>query len=101
MMVDMFGNVIVETEKPRPKRPTIKSECLYPWNYRPSVPNGPRCRTCQHVAVLDYHNRRYYKCRLVGIAHSTATDIRSTWVCDRHVFDPEWESDEKVIHHAD
>ena len=33
--------------------------------------------------VSNYHNKRYWKCRLLGITASEATDIRKSYVCDK------------------
>lgn len=40
---------------------------------------GLRCRDCKHCLTYDYHNRRYYKCKLYGLSNSEATDWRLSW----------------------
>lgn len=35
-----------------------------------------QCRECQHHVVLHYNNKNFYKCRMIGISNSSATDIR-------------------------
>lgn len=35
-----------------------------------------RCKDCIHCIRVDTYNRHYYKCDLIGISSSEATDIR-------------------------
>jgi hypothetical protein len=42
------------------------------------------CRNCSHCIKFDYHNKVYYKCEIIGVSNSTATDIRLKNVCDKH-----------------
>lgn len=43
-----------------------------------SGPAGQTCGTCQKCSVVDYHNKRYYKCHVLMKfwTHSYGTDIR-------------------------
>lgn len=36
------------------------------------------CKTCVHCRFIQY-NKRYYKCDLSNLSHSTATDWRISW----------------------
>jgi hypothetical protein len=42
------------------------------------------CGNCVHSQRWEYHNKYYWKCELIGFSHSTATDIRKSYVCDKH-----------------
>lgn len=46
-------------------------------NYR-KADNGMRCANCVNIV-----GTRFYKCRLLGISSSSATDIRLSYVCNR------------------
>lgn len=41
------------------------------------------CKHCVFRITFNYHNKNYHKCKLIGISHSTATDIRLSNVCDK------------------
>lgn len=34
------------------------------------------CKTCKHLLIRDYHERRYFKCKLWIVSNSHATDIQ-------------------------
>ena len=40
------------------------------------------CKYCKHCLKMDYHNKIYYKCELIGVSNSEATDIRVKNTCD-------------------
>lgn len=40
--------------------------------------NSMRCANCKHII-----GTRFYKCKLLGLSCSSATDIRLSNVCDR------------------
>lgn len=40
---------------------------------------GKQCRDCIHLIGGEYHNRRYYKCKVYGISRSEATDWRLSY----------------------
>lgn len=44
----------------------------------------PCCGDCQHLRSKFYRGKTYYKCALVGITNSEATDIRLSYVCDNY-----------------
>ncbi len=51
-------------------------------NYRKSNKDCNHCGVCINSIAGEYHNRRYWKCELLGMSHSVATDIRKYNVCD-------------------
>ena len=57
-------------------------------NYMKATYKAISCKTCDHHFRLEYHNKYYHKCELLGISNSEATDIRVSSVCNR------WEKDE-------
>lgn len=62
--------------KPRSKYQQWKVEN----NYR-KADNSMRCANCKHI-VIKQEQKKYYKCLLLGISGSPATDIRLSNVCD-------------------
>ena len=69
---DIFGNFIsiddIDTAKPME---TIKSAFRRRYGYDESH----RCGDCRHCEA-HFRQKTYYKCRLMGISASEATDIR-------------------------
>lgn len=41
-----------------------------------------RCKNCIHRFINSMGTKTYYKCELLGISSSSATDIRLSNVCD-------------------
>ena len=41
-----------------------------------SGPDHETCGTCAHSRRMSYHNKNYWKCGLMHLSHSEATDIR-------------------------
>lgn len=54
-------------------------------NYRKSK-SKERCKVCKHCGYVQYANS-YYKCDLLGLSSSPATDIRVNNVCDKFEID--------------
>lgn len=49
-------------------------------NYRLS--NGPqKCKNCSNICKRQV-GKVYYKCKLMGLSHSIATDIKVSHVCN-------------------
>lgn len=42
-----------------------------------------RCKNCEHCIRISYHGKNYYKCELIGMSHSEATDIRLSYTCNQ------------------
>lgn len=77
-MKDLWGNEIT------PKKPKPKGRCnafKIKNNYRKG--GTSTCKDCLHIQRFEYHNKYYHKCELLGFSHSTATDIRLSFVCDQ------------------
>jgi uncharacterized protein (DUF983 family) len=77
---DLFGNIVdVVIEKPRKLSPyqQFKKDN----NYCKGV--SKFCRQCVNFRMYEYHNKIYRKCVLLGESHSEATDIRTSYVCDK------------------
>jgi hypothetical protein len=73
--IDLWGNEVeLENVKIKSKRPTIKSK------FREShgVIKNRYCKNCKHFIQYDYGRRRYFKCEMMGISSSSATDIRKS-----------------------
>jgi len=52
-------------------------------NYRLAGDKAVCCKTCANLRGISFHDKNYYKCRLIGCSASPATDIRLRDVCDR------------------
>lgn len=35
-----------------------------------------RCRDCKYLKKIEYNDKHYYKCEIIGISNSSATDIK-------------------------
>jgi len=80
---DLFGN-IVEVNPEKPVKPKSKYQQFKADNsYRKGIDSF--CKDCQNFRMYDYHNKFYRKCVLLGESHSTATDIKAGWVCDKFI----------------
>lgn len=56
-----------------PKRKlTIKQKFRLKYGYNEKV----NCGNCKHCIRINGNNKHYYKCEIIGISSSTATDIR-------------------------
>ena len=42
-----------------------------------------QCGNCTSSFVKGHHNKRYWKCKLIGCSCAGATDIRKSYVCDK------------------
>ena len=72
LQMDIFGNLVpVEHAVSRHPHETIKTRYRRMYGYDESH----RCGDCVHL-VKTVANRTYYKCELIGISASEATDIR-------------------------
>ena len=72
LQLDIFGNLVpVEHAVSRHPRETIKTRYRRMYGYD----EAHRCGDCRHLVKTEA-NRTYYKCELIGISASEATDIR-------------------------
>jgi len=76
-MKDLFGSEIAEQPMPRHGYKRLK----YARNYKRSDDPIRRCKHCMHCVGVYGNTKNYYKCRLIGITSSEATDIRLRNVC--------------------
>ncbi len=72
--VEVDENKYFEDLKSEKARATIKSEFRRMHGYK----TGCFCKNCKSYLEFRYHNKRYRKCRLIGLSHSEATDIRKS-----------------------
>ena len=82
MQMDIFGGEIEcdKIEKPKLKRATMKDLFRAKNGYK----EGYKCRNCVHFKAMRA-NRIFYKCEILGISSSIATDIRKNEVaCNRY-----------------
>ena len=70
-LVNVENNI---TEKPKSKYQQWKLQ----YNYRKAT-DCNKCKNCQNLCVKD---SKYYKCIMLGISGSSATDIRINNTCD-------------------
>ncbi len=76
-MIDLFGNV---------HDMELKGESQYQ-NFRRvngyrKTSKENRCKNCQHGFKVNFYERLYFKCDLMGVSYSSATDIRMNSVCN-------------------
>ena len=88
LQLDIFGNEIpVERIAERLPLDTIKSR----WRRMYGYDEAHRCGDCKYLCKYSSGNFSGYKCNLMGISASEATDIRLKDVaCKR------WEKDERA-----
>jgi hypothetical protein len=76
----LFGETIpdVAAKKTQGKYLSWKSQ----FHYRKT--NGDdKCKYCEYSRHLDHHDKYYWKCSLMGISSSEASDIRAGNICDK------------------
>ena len=80
-MKDLFGSEISEIET---EKRGYYSERKRQLEYKRSINKNICCKVCKYCT---YHKRTkiYYKCELIGISKSTATDIRTNFVCKNFI----------------
>ena len=78
--LNLFGDMqeIDPVSEPKSKYQRFKSM----YHYRESI-GAERCKNCINCIVINYHNKNYYKCEIMGISNSEASDIRIKMICDR------------------
>lgn len=79
-MKDLFGVEVIEID-PKP------SNSLYIAfkkrnNYRNALYSDKSCKYCNYRKIINHHGKRYNKCVLIGESKSTATDIKTSSVCE-------------------
>ena len=81
MPLDLFGEEREYEQKPikQSRYQLIKKRN----KYRPKENDQDKCGNCLNHILWRYRSGRYHKCKLIGESHSTATDIRVNYVCDK------------------
>ena len=71
--IDIFGDMIpIEEALEKKERETIKSRFRKMYGYD----DTHRCGDCKFLCAYHPNDHTYYKCNLMGISASEATDIR-------------------------
>lgn len=88
LQLDIFGNEIpVERIAEKKPQETIKNR----WRRMYGYDEAHRCGDCMYLCKYSTNDSHYYKCNLMGISASEATDIHLKDVaCKR------WEKDERA-----
>jgi hypothetical protein len=86
MGFDLFGGEteINETAKTVTHMSKYQKTKLY-YHYRKAT-DSKKCGNCANHIGGGYHEKQYHKCKLIGVSHSIATDIRISCVCDAHKY---------------
>lgn len=79
--LNLFGEMQEVDPVSEPKSKYQRFKSMY--HYREGVKGYERCLICNHCLKMEYHNKNYYKCELMGVSHSEASDIRLKMVCDK------------------
>jgi hypothetical protein len=73
LQLDIFGNEIpVERIAEKKPQETIKNR----WRRMYGYDEAHRCGDCKYLCKYATNDSHYYKCNLMGISASEATDIR-------------------------
>lgn len=78
-LFDGYRLPITDGQKPRSPYQRWKSEN----NYRKSDNKDKRCKNCKNRFITHSGEKVYYKCILLGMSSSPATDIRLSNVCNQ------------------
>ena len=65
-------NFLQKEKKPNNKKLTIKEKFRSIFGIRKDV----KCKDCKFFIRINGNNKYYYKCQIMGISSSSATDIR-------------------------
>ena len=72
LQLDIFGNeVLVEEIVEKRPQESIKNR----WRRMYGYDEGHRCGDCKYLCKYATNDSHYYKCNLMGISSSEATDI--------------------------
>jgi len=82
--LNLFGDMqeIDPSNEPKSKYQRFKS-----MNHYRESDGLERCTYCDNCIKMEYHNKNYYKCELMGVSHSEASDIRLKMVCDKFILE--------------
>jgi len=51
-------------------------------HYQKSKNPDRQCPYCKHFLIMQTHEKKYFKCKIMGNSSSSASDIRDGHVCD-------------------
>ena len=78
-MKNLFGEDQPEYKKPIGKYQVFRARN----NYRKAT-TGQKCENCKFIKGFEGHRQNYYKCLLQGVGASLNSDIRLSYICDKH-----------------
>ena len=87
-MKNLFGDEVSDVE---PKKITgIYKKKKHEMCYRKLSDNPRQCKNCEY-SMKTYSNTDigYWKCRLIGLSQSVATDIHAKGCCRKHQYSSE------------
>lgn len=80
---NMFTGEIEEVVVPKKKKGKLgKYEAFRALNNYRKGTKEKCCGTCKISQRVGYNTKHYWKCQEMGFSHSTASDIRKSYVCD-------------------
>ena len=80
-MKDLFDREVKPPDMTKKKQLGVYQQ----WKARNGYRLGTKdqcCKLCKNRQSGQYHGKVYHKCNLLGMSHSTATDIRLKNVCN-------------------
>lgn len=80
MHPDLFGGETPISKPPHGPYEKRKKQLQY---REAEAGSEKRCENCAHLIKKNFHGRNYYKCELIGMSSSEATDIRLKNTCNR------------------
>lgn len=80
-MKSLYGYEIDDIP-PKPPRGVFKKWKVE--NFYRKSDGDKKCGNCCSFVELEHHNKTYFKCKLLGISNSEASDIRKSYVCNQH-----------------
>jgi len=80
---NLFGEM-VDIKPPEPEGYKSQYQIFKKKNRYRLANDNLKCKNCLNCEGWSYHDKTYYKCKLMGFSSSEATDIRLKNVCDKH-----------------
>lgn len=81
---NLFGGENEILEAPKSFTQLSKYQKFKAMNHYRKAEGEKKCGNCASHLGGGYHDKQYHKCKLIGLSHSMATDIRVGHVCDLH-----------------
>ena len=75
----------IKTESDKKKNRSFYQEFFEKNNYRKAAAHSwNRCANCfNFLPNQSIYTKNYYKCLLIALSHSAATDVRLSGICDK------------------